>query len=333
MNKIDVKVVELHKQEFKGFQASHLMLELRGDTVNSTVVNTLRRLALDYVPTYAFTKETIDIEENTSIFDNDYMKLRISQVTVPQLKVPVSYLPEKYWKDIDYADPERERHPSDKSNLELYINKVNAGTDVLNVTTNDVVLLNNGEEMQRFDKKLPLLITQLRPKEVFKCHARAALGLGKRNDIWAAAANSWYEDVDPNRYKFSVETQGQMDEYEILYKACDVLKNKLTEIKGVINDKYNVSDITKGKRLTFRLDGEDHTTANIINEFLQINPNVAFAGLSKPDLLREETVIKFMTVKENPIKPLVETVDFVIELYSNIQKQIQKLGGKFITSV
>lgn len=326
MNKVDVKISQLHKQEVKGLQCSQLVLEFSGHSVNSTVVNTFRRLALDYVPTYAFTPETINIEENNSIFNDDYMRLRLAQLTVPNITVPVTYLPDRYWREIDYADPERERHQDDKANYELYINKVNSTTDVMNVTTNDVVILDNGKEIYRFDKQYPHLLIQLRPKEVFKCHARAVLGIGKRNDIWAAAADAYYEDISPTKYNLTVESQGQLDEYEILIKGCDILTAKMDEIRKLIHEKYNTTEIKNQNLLHLSLVHEDHTTANIINEFLQIHPGIAFAGLSKPDLLQEEMVIKFRSVKENPIKPLIETIDFVVELTDSIKKQLAKLA-------
>jgi DNA-directed RNA polymerase alpha subunit len=326
MNKADINIVQLHKQEFKDLQASQLVLEFSGKSVNTSVVNTLRRLSLDYVPTYAFSPETINIEENTSIFDDDYMKLRLSQLTIPNIKVPVAYLPEGYWYNIDYADPERERHHHDTSNYELYINKINSTTDNINVTTNDVLVLENGKEINRFDKKFPLLLVQLRPKEVFKCHANAVLGVGKRSDMWAAAANSYYDIVADDKIMFTIETQGQIDEYDILIKSCEVLTSKLGEIKKLIHDKYNTSEIKNQKFLQLVLVHEDHTVGNIINEFLQIHSGIAYSGVSKPDLLQEEMVIKFMAVKENPIKPLIDTIDFVIELYGAIKNILTKLS-------
>jgi hypothetical protein len=50
---------------------------LPGKSVNPVLVNTLRRLSYDYVPIYAFPGESIQIEKNTSIFNNDYFLLII----------------------------------------------------------------------------------------------------------------------------------------------------------------------------------------------------------------------------------------------------------------
>jgi DNA-directed RNA polymerase alpha subunit len=75
---IDVNIKQLHKQEFKGLQSSQLILEFDGSTVNCCMVNALRRICLDHIPTYSSSFKSIIIEQNTSVFDNDYMKLRLS---------------------------------------------------------------------------------------------------------------------------------------------------------------------------------------------------------------------------------------------------------------
>lgn len=329
---MDIKIVQLHKQEFKDLQNSQLILELSGKDINYAVVNTLRRLSLDYVPTYAFTKESIFIEKNTTIFNNDYMRLRLSQLTLPNINIPIVYLPEKFWKNINYADPKRDKYPDDNQNLEIYINVENKSNDILNVTTNHIKYIENNKEVEsKFNKEYPSLIIQLRPNEIFKCRAIGVLGVGKRDNIWAAAGNAYYEEIDPNRYKLIIESQGQMDEYEILHKACEIIKIKLNDIKFMIGNKYNSTSIMNQNHLIIKLENEDHTIGNIMNEFLQNNKNIAFSGLSKPDLLIDEIVIKLVSVEPNPIKPLFETIDFIINLFNNIQNKLLDLGKDYIT--
>ena len=51
-----------------------------------------------------------------------------------------------------------------------------------------------------------------------------------------------------------------------------------------------------------------------------------FSGLSKPDLLIDEIEIKLVSLKNNPIKPLFETIDYLIQMFNEIQKQLVKLS-------
>lgn len=331
MDKPDIKIIQLKKQEQKDLRSSLLVLEFTGKSVNSSLINTIRRLCYGYVPTYSFCKQTIQIEQNGSIFDNDYMRLRLSQIVYPNLTVPIMYLPEKYWKNVDYSDNKREKIPEDNIDIEMYINVSNSTNEIMNVTTNNVNFVENGNDIEKIDKGYPHLIIKLRPKEVFKCKCKGVLGVGLNNDIWSAAGNCYYSELIDNKFKFTLESQGQMDEYEILYKACHVLNIKLKSIRDIIQNRYDNSDIKNKKDVEIHLENEDHTLGNIINEFLQINKNVVFSGLSKPDLLVKEVVIKLLCVNKDPLKYVYETIDHILDINNVIQAQIKKLGGKYIT--
>jgi len=67
----DIKVKE---KEYKKFNKLHI--EFSGKDVNHVLINTLRRIIIQHIPTYAFNK--IDIAKNTSVFNNDVLRLRLS---------------------------------------------------------------------------------------------------------------------------------------------------------------------------------------------------------------------------------------------------------------
>lgn len=328
MSKIDLKIIELSKQKFEDLKQSKLVLEFKGKTVHSSITNSLRRCSLNEIPTYAFCSDSIIIEENTSIYDNDYMRLRIEQMTIPNIKIPVIILDDKYWKNVDYSDLNREKDPKDNLNIEMVINYRNDTNDIVNLTTNDIELYKDGENIKnRFDNKYPHLIIKLRPGEVFKCTAKAVLGKGLSNNIWAAAATSYheYEYETPNNIILTIESQGQLDEYEIIKRSCMIIIDKIKKNKDRIENGLN-DEIKNGNFVELKLDNESHTIGEVINDFLQINDDIAFSGLSRPDLLKEEIVIKMKSVKNNPLKPLFETMDYVIKIYENILEQINKLA-------
>jgi DNA-directed RNA polymerase subunit L len=339
MDKININIIQLKKQEFKDLKQSQLILEISGKSVNTSLVNTIRRICYGYIPTYAFCKQSINIEYNNSIFDNDYMRLRLSQMTYPNHPNNMAYVPEKYWKNVDYSDLKREKFLEDKSIIEMYVNVSNSTTEIMEVTTNHVKFIENGEDIEKMDKKYPNLIIKLRPKEVFKCHAIGVLGVGLANDIWSGAANCYYEydeqndkndKNDNNKFKFTIESQGQLDEYSLIYKACQILVIKLNNIKNIIKEKYDNDNVQKDTVLTIHLENEDHTIGNIINEYLQENKNIAFSGLSKPDLLAKEVVIKLLSINQNPIKHVYETIDHIIDIAVHINNIIKKIGGKYL---
>lgn len=334
MEKININIKEFAKQEYDDLQASRLTLHFSGKSVTPELTNTLRRLAIDYVPSYAFHRNNIYIEKNTSLFNNDYMRLRLSQISIPFIMCDVSYLEPEYWQNIDYSNPNRLRHPLDTKQLEMYINSINNTNEVMNVTTNDVRIYENGIEVfDKFNKKYPHQLIQLRPGETFSCRMVSSLGVGKNNNIWASAKNSYhvYDPVDETNIKLLIESNNQFDEYEIMYKACLVLDKKLNEIKTRIINTYDKPEYTNTNKLKIVIENEDHTVGNILNTYLQLNKNVLFSGYSKPNLLEDIVIIKLQTIENDPFKEVIKTLDYILELFDNIKNQILKLGKKYIT--
>jgi len=331
MSEIDLKISQIHKQEFKNLQSSQLILGLSGNVVNSTLVNTLRRLSLDHVPTYSFSNHTIFIEKNNSIYNNDYMRLRLSQMTVPKITNKIYFLEDKYWKDVDFKNPDRIKQQDDTKLLEVYINSTNNTSDIMNVTTNHIKVYEDGIELKdKFNTEYPSLIIKLRPGEEFSCRCVGVLSIGMNNSLWSAAGNSYFKEISEHEFQLIIESQGQMDEYEILHKGCRVLKEKINITKKLIKDKYDLQDIVNTQMLKLEIENEDHTLGGIINDCLQNNKNVLFSGLSKPNLLIDTIIIEFQTIEKNPLKFLNETLNYVTKLFDEIESQISKLGSNFI---
>ena len=323
----DIKIVQLKKQNLSGLQASKLVLEFSGKDVNKALVNSLRRISMDYIPTYAFTQETITIDKNTSgVFDNDRIRLRISQMIVPNIYHPITFLSNKY-RHTKYSDTDRSRHPDDIHNIEMHINVKNTSPEILNVTTNHAKFYNNGKELKNaYDKNYPHLIIRLRQNEEFSCKAVAVLDIVKRdNDSdnrWAATANCWFEKINNNKYKFFIKSIGQLDEYVILHKGCKIMKEKLIEIKHIIGNRYKNSNTSK--EINIVLENENHTLGSILNYLLQDHKDISFSGLAKLSHLEDEITIKINT--NNSLKPFFETINRIIKLYTHIEQQIVKLG-------
>nr|QBK88392.1 MAG: DNA directed RNA polymerase subunit L [Mimivirus LCMiAC01] len=320
----DIKIIELRKQKERGLEASELILEFSGKDVNDIVINTLRRLSYDYIPSYSFCTDTINIEQNNSIFNNDYMRLRISQMQIPNINHNMTYLPSKYWKNVKYYSKNRPIFPKDKLKYEIQLRITNTTSDVLNVTTNHIAFYKNDKQIYPIDKKYPHLILQLRPKEQFICNAHAVLGLGKNDNIWSAINKCYFDKTGQNKYKFHILSSGQLDEYDILHKACVILKEKLIEIKNIISSKYPTS--SNGKIIIINLDNEDHTTGAIINDILQNRKDIQYSGLAKEDLLKDEITIKYITSNKNPIKPFFEALDHAANMFTYVDKLIKKIG-------
>jgi DNA-directed RNA polymerase subunit L len=331
MNKVDINVVELSKQDNSGLKQSSLKLDIYGGSINSSFINSLRRIVLLYIPTYAFCKASIEITENTSVLNNDYMRLRLEQFTYPNLKNNIVFLPEKYWKNVSYSNIKRDRHPDDKTNIEYIINVTNNQKNTINVTTEDMVIYEDGEKIQgKFSKEFPMLVVQLKEGQSFKCRARCVLGLGIANDIWAGASNVFFDELEEGKYKFTIESQGQMDEYELLKKACIIMMDKMEKLKNYFKEMFKNVNLKNTNEVTIELDNEDIMIGSILNETFQMNKHVQFSGLSRPYSFTDKIFIKIVTDDNDPMPNIFESIDYIILCYKTLDVKLTALGKKYI---
>lgn len=329
----DISIEEVEKKETDGLDYSALKLKLKGKQVNENLVNTLRRAMLNNIPTYAFASECIQIEKNTSVYNNDQVRIHLTQLPVLRTIVNLSYLEDKYWLDVNYASADREKHPAEQ-NIEIYVSATNTDDTIKYVTTNDIQYYENNMKIEnKYNKQFPIVLIKLRPREIFKCKLKAVLGTGETNAIWAGAGNVYYNFSD-HEALMNIESLGQFDEYELLWKATRFMQAKMRDLKRVIYDKYE-NNIAKNDALQLVeliLDNETHTIGNMLIEFLQDRDDVVFAGFGKQhELVKQITVnIKYKNAIKNPLDPIMESIDKVVSIMEYLEKKIFKLGGKYI---
>lgn len=318
-----IKITTLNTQSNKKLQASSLSLEFSGKPITEVRLNTLRRVLLLNIPTYAFTKDTINITNNTSIYNNDYMRLRLSQITFPNIKHNIIMLDEKYYKGIDYKDSEREKHSNDVDTYELYVNAQNDTNKIISITTATpgVQFFKNGKEIvNTFDKNYPHLILKLKKGQSFNCQCTAVLNIGETDNIWSSVANCWYKETGKNKFNFTLQSQGQRGEKDLLITSCKYIKNKLNKTKIELKNQFKGSDAQYVKEIIF----DNITEGFIINDFLQEHTNVLCSGAIKKDLLVDRITVKFKTNKKSPQTCIFEAIDKIIKFYDVIENGVKK---------
>ena len=322
---LDIKIKEIKYQKHDDLLGSYLTLEFSGSDINTKFVNALRRVSMDDIPIYGFPAELINIEANTTIFNNDYMRLRLSQLPIFDVDSDLDYLERKYenaglnLNDINYVKYEKQKL------IEVYINSYNNTPENMNITTNDINYLEDGEPVEKYSKKYPILLVQLRPNETFKAHMKAGLSNGMRSNIFAAASNCYYDDED-GKILFTLESQGQINEYKILEKSCRYILKKLDDFKENFEEKLKQSkEYEKNSTLLFEFDNEDHTMGEILNTVFQDNPKVLFSGLSKMSPLERKIRIKIASEDStNPLEYMIESVQYLVNVYNQILKELKK---------
>jgi DNA-directed RNA polymerase subunit L len=344
-NNINIKVRQVSKQKFSGIERSELVVELNGSDMNTVIGNTFRRVCFDDVPGYAFPKELIQIEGNTSrAFDNDQMKLRLSQLPILNVKQDLFFLHPKYWKNVNLSDPKREKHPEEKI-IEAYVNIHNNSAEIMRVTTKNMKVYVDGKESDMYSEIEPILLIELKPNQTFKCAMKGALGVPENNAIWMPIANAFANYIDQdddvlkdkslknsvhslsgNNCLLTIQSSGQTDEYEILIKACQLINSKLESIKDEISNQVKLKKLTPSNVMIFELENEDHTICNLIDNKLKEHIDVIYSGYNVPDLQVKLGIIKVMFSEKikSPLDPLFETIEYLQNLFKHLEKEFTK---------
>ena len=298
----DIKVKE---KEYKRFDK--LYIEFSGKDVNYVLMNTLRRMMIQHIPTYAF--NTIDITKNTSVFNNDVLRLRISNLPVHNIENDTV----KYYQDIINNELD-----SDKlTQLTMYVDKMNDSIEIINVTSDDADFYNNKDKIKSIYKK-PLLLVKLKEKEEIKLSTTINLNIGKNHIKYSPVTICAYEELNENTFLFKLESSNQIEEYDIIKKSCQILIIKLENIITQLQDK-DINDKNEGE-LIFK--DEDHTIGNFLNRYLQDHPNIIFSGYKMDHLLINDITINYKTngaknindIINSTIKNLINMINYIIKI-------------------
>lgn len=334
MYKFDINVEEIEYHKSNGLYSSFLKLKIYGNDATVKLINSLRRCVIDDLPCYAIPPELITIDTNTCVaFNNDYMRLRLSQLPVFGIDCNLFFISEKYWKNVNYADTKREKHNKEQI-VEMYINVHNNSLEIINVTTDNISMYINGEKIWPYSKKYPILLVKLKPNDKFKCHMKAVLGVGSNNAIWNMAKNAYYDQIsdekDKNIYEFIIKGNMQCSEHEILIRGCKYLIKRLNDIKTDFEKKIESKEIIPEKIINFNLKNENHTIGEILNYEFQDHKDILRSGLIKPDHLIKAILIKIECVPElkSPFEPMIDSINNLVKKISHFGKAISDLLKK-----
>ena len=86
IDKINFKILDYKKD----LGDSKLKFTLAGNNINYIVANTIRRTIFSDIPIYAFNE--FKFEKNTSIFHNNYLKLRLRQMPIWGIENTIDFL-------------------------------------------------------------------------------------------------------------------------------------------------------------------------------------------------------------------------------------------------
>ena len=304
-------------------------LEFTISGVNNTIVNCLRRVTLSSIPIYVF--KDIRISENTSIFNNNYMKLRINNLPVLGIttdnpiytKKEVIIKEDNEMDDIDMSTNE-DINSSSLKQLTMYLDKINTTDEIITIGTDDCKFYFMEKQIDS-PYKLPycgnIPLIKLQPTQKIKLSAITSLGIENENSIYAAVSIFSYNLIDETSYTIALESRGQLDEKTILKYTCINLINILDRFIEKLSLKDVPTNII-GKILVI---DSDHTLGTLIASGLQNHKKIKFAGYNMPHLLDQTIAFDYEMFKEDNIKDiLVEIVDDFKKIFKTINNLIEK---------
>lgn len=336
--KTELKVRVLERgNNAKGMARNFLKLHISGSQVDYVVMNTIRRIALSLVPSYAFNQRDIVIENNTSIFNNDEMRLRLANTPIVKdmskeimldnildLEREAITADNEKKKDLLQIELDKEKHRLELSeNIHMYINAVNTTSDIMNVTTEDQFT-----EFKMNDKKInniyprPLLLIKLKPKEEFKALCVASLDIPQKNVIYQACSLAAYEQLADNEFEFYLESKRQLAENDILVKACEIFLIKLDNIKSKLMKALKDVNDSEAKII---VENENHTMGNILSHFCQAHPNVIFCGYIVDHLAINEITFNFKVEGKTISQVIKDSCDELTALFKTLISKFDSL--------
>ena len=319
---VDIKLkVKSHQKSTNHFHNNQLNLQISGKDVNNVLVNTLRRLVMSYVPIYAFHQDDMVFDTNTSIFNNDMLKDRFRNIPILNIENDIKTI-----ESFDDLEVKKDRIVDKANNLTMYINVKNNKESIQNITTDDAIFYYKGKQIDSPYKR-PLLLIKLKKGHELRVTCIASLNIGLNDGIYnGSMAYHYYDEKDPTDFDLEINSSRQLDELELLNRACKIVIAKCNKLEKLIIsnlEKEESEDVlTKG---LLKIQNENATLGNLISYYLQDQKHMEYSGYNIPFLYLNEILIRYRTDGKD-IKDLIKkTFSTVVDIFNQINQDIEKL--------
>lgn len=324
------------------YGATCLQLEISGKNVCYQTLISIRKACINQIPIYAFHPDKINITRNNSVYDNSELSCNLSQLPITNFNHQIKLLPLKYYKEVNFADPKMERHPDDIYQINYSLKAKNNGPNpIMYVTTNDLTIsitstsvdkekdkLISNEPIppkEKYSEKYPITLIKLRAGEEFECSMKAVLAVGELDGIFNAS-NTYWKQLADDKFLLCVESNGQLSEYEILIRSCEIIIEKLKLLKeNLNNNQFNMIE-TSNNSLILEILNEDHTCGSPLNWVLQNMKEVKFAGINKPEFMQK--IINTVVQCDSSVKAIdliVKAIEPTIRIYEEYKEKFEEL--------
>jgi DNA-directed RNA polymerase subunit L len=318
--------------------------------IKTSFANAIRRTIISDIKAYAIDERSISFSENTSVLDNEFLKLRLNLIPI------VSDLEDVNYENLVISCKKR----NDGENTEsIYVSDF----ECRDIETDKVVDIN---ALCKFPK---ILFSKIRNNQsiafesrltyhnsdhhgasycvvgtciyTFKVDETEVTEMTKdMSDVERIRFSTLdrervYEKVDdghPSVYQFVVESIGFYEPKKIVLMGMDCLIDNLTTLK---ND-MNVSD-SKSERIElltnesnfydFAIDNETETLGNLISSYMTYDPNVFYCGFVIEHPLKKTVTLRIKLINDNTYENVIELIskyiDYFVDLINKMRDDIE----------
>lgn len=274
MDKIKTKIVSQDKSKFD----SRLELNISGKLINHVIINAIRRTILTKIPVYAF--NNISITKNTSVFNNNYIKLRLRNLPVFDIKNNKQIYVKKEVKEEDLFDEtlgvlEGELDLSIAEDfidenldnqMTMYVKYKNETTDIFTCTTEHAEFYLNDEKIKNpYTNHIEII--SLQPNQEIDLTAKTELNIEENGAIYSPVSICCYKENKENDYTLILESRGQIPENVIIERA-------LLNLKNILNTFYNSLPDETNKDGKLVIEDGDHTLGTLLTDYLNGHKDV-----------------------------------------------------------
>lgn len=323
LSDIKLKLIKYNKDKVN----SRYEINIKGPNIDEVIINTIRRGILTYVPIYAFTK--FNFTTNESIFNNNYIKLRLKNLPVWEINNTIVKLENKETiieendeevnmdDDVD-LNSENVINSSSLNQLTMYVDYKSSDKSIFTVTTDHAKFYYDGKNMSS-PYTIPIPIIKLQPDQTIKFSAITTIGTEKENSIYSPVSVCFYKQNSDNDYNFIIESRGQLTEPRIMEVA---ILNIISSIENIIELLPDTQISAVGEII---INNENNTLGNILCNGLQKHKHIKNAGYNIPHPLEEKIVIYYELIDEKyKIKNIMsDVIIFLSELFKEIIKLIK----------
>ena len=325
MNKVEQITIKkkLYEQDHMN---TRLELNIKGQDIDHVVVNTIRRVCLTDIPIYIFNK--FHFVENTSIFNNNYIKLRLRNIPVIGINSETPFYnktkqndnnEDNFMENLMNIDDinlkaDYDLESTNLKQLTMYLDYQNKTNSIVTVGTDDCKFYYQEKEIKS-PYKINIPLIKLQENQSIKLTAISEIGIEKIDALYSPASVLYFIKNKDYDFDLIAESRGQLDEYQIFDYGIDNIVNQLDILKSDINQK----NIPNDKKNMFILENYNHTMGNLLSQGLRRHSEVIFAGYDMPHILDDKIHIRF-EIKSDNIKNIMNEV---IEYYKNVFTKIK----------